>query len=129
MVFTVDASLYPSFIAADIAITVRITTTYVTWTSNAGDQSTIAVTLKSVSCNCASLAWTAPSIGTATINVDASGTPSVPAPVSDTSATSSNPAFAACYDSGVNCATTGTYATSSIVQSDGSALPSWIVWN
>ena len=42
---TIDPSQYGSHISSDVTVTVRVTTTYETWTSNAGTQSTIAVTL------------------------------------------------------------------------------------
>ena len=97
MTLTIDPSQYGSHISSDISVTLKVTTTFSTWTSNAGSTSTIAVTLQSLTCDCTALLWTAPTITTATINIDASGTPSVPAPVSDTSARSSNLAFDACY--------------------------------
>ena len=133
MRLTITPGSYGSHIASDITITVRVTTTYTTWTSNSGSQSTIAVTLKTVTCDCSALAFTAPTITTATVNVDASSTPTVPAPTADTTARSSNPAFNTCYETSNDCATTGTYAASSIVYDDNSAngttLPSWITWN
>ena len=55
---TITPSLYGSFISSDIVITVRITTTFTTWTSNAGTQSTVVITLKSLACDCSALAWT-----------------------------------------------------------------------
>ena len=82
-----------------------------------------------MACSCSALGWTAPTPVTATINVAATGTPTIPAPVSDTSATATNTAFNSCYETGNDCATTGSYPASSIVQDDGSALPSWITWN
>ena len=97
MTLTIDPSQYGSHISSDINVTLKVTTKFSTWTSNAGSTSTIAVTLQSLTCDCTALLWTAPTITTATINIDASGTPSVPAPVSDTSARSSNLAFDACY--------------------------------
>ena len=59
----------------------------------------------------------------------ASSTPSVPPPVSNTNARSTDPAFNNCYAGNTPCATTGTYAAGSIVLLDDSALPSWITWN
>ena len=62
----------------------------------------------------------------------ASSTPTVPPPVSNTNARSTNANFNICYvdsDSSNDCATTGTYAAGSIVLLDDSALPSWITWN
>ena len=99
------------------------------WSGNSGSSTDIVVTLNPTTCSCTAQAWTAPTAVTATINVDASGTPTVPAPVVSTAARSSNAAYDLCFASGeAGCATTGTYAASSIVQSDGSALPAWIVW-
>ena len=126
---TIDPSVYGSHIASTVSETLTITTTYADWASNSGTTSTIAVTINPISCSCNSLAWTAPTAVTATVAINASGTPTVPAPVSDTSATSTDAAFSACYENSTPCATTGTYAASSIVLSDGSALPSWITWN
>ena len=42
---TIDPSQYGSHIDSDVTVTIRVTTTFETWTSNAGTQSTIAVTL------------------------------------------------------------------------------------
>ena len=45
MTLTIDPEQYGSHIASDITVTIRVTTTYETWTSNAGSTSTIVVTL------------------------------------------------------------------------------------
>ena len=124
---TIDPSVYGSHISSTVSETLTITTTFADH-NGPSTTSTIAVTINTISCDCSAMAWTAPTAVTATVNVDASGTPTVPAPVSDDSARSSNTAFSACWENSADCATTGTYAASSIVQSDGSALPAWIVW-
>lgn len=128
MTLTIDTNQYGA-ITSTITETLTVTTTLVSHSGATASTSTIVVTLNTLACDCSSLAWNAPTITTNTVNVDASSTPSVPAPVSDTSARSSVPAFDACYDSGANCATTGTYAANSLVQSNGSALPAWIIWD
>ena len=78
------------------------------------------------------MAWTAPTVATTTVNVDASATPTVPAPTADDSAKNSVTAMSVCYENGNDCATTGTYASGSVKYADGSAsgttLPSWITW-
>ena len=81
------------------------------------------------------MAWTAPTVLAVSVNVDATQTvTNVPAPVSDTSARSSNPAFNACYEAGNDCVTTGSYGSSALKYDDGATsggvtLPSWITWN
>ena len=127
---TIDPSQYGSHISSTVSETLTVTTTLNDWNTNSGSTTTIAITINTVSCDCSALAWTAPTATTVTVNVDASATPSVPAPVSDTSATSTNGAFSACYENSTPCATTGSYASGSILYSDSaSALPSWISWN
>ena len=104
------------------------------WSSNSGNTaSTVSVTLQVTSCDCSALAWTAPSISKVNVNIDASDTPSVPVPSSDTSARSTNFAFDQCYQDGGTCATTGAYSASSDFTFDdgtgATTLPSWITWN
>lgn len=67
----IDTKLYPTHIAADIDHTIRITTTFETWTTNPGTPSDIPVTLKTTSCNCAAMIWQAPALQTVTVNVGA----------------------------------------------------------
>ena len=130
---TIDPSVYGSHISSSISETLTVTTTFEDWVSNGGSTSTIAVTINTIACDCSSLAWTAPTVTSTTINVDASGTPSIPDPVSDTSAQSSVPAFSACYELNTDCATTGSYASNSITYDDntgaGAALPAWITFD
>ena len=127
---TIDPSQYTSYVTSSVTVTLTITTTLDDWSGNSGSTSTISVTMNPASCSCSAMAWTAPSITTATVNVDASATPSVPAPASDDSAKTTNIAFGTCFESGGGgCTTTGSYGSGSIVQTDGSALPSWITWN
>ena len=111
---TIDPSVYGSHISSTVSETLTITTTFA---DHGGPSSTktIAVTINTLNCSCTALAWTTPTAVVATINIDATGTPTVPAPVSDDSARSSNSAFSACYENSNPCATTGTYAASSIV--------------
>ena len=91
--------------------------------------------MQDVDCDCASLAWTAPTAATLTVNINASGEVTPANPVEDTSARSSVPAFDACYQESTDCATTGTYGVSAIkyyddgVTAGGAALPSWITWD
>ena len=127
---TIDPSVYGSHIASTVSETLTITTTYADW-SGPSTTSTIGVTINTIGCACTSLGWGAPTAVTATVAINASDTPTVPAPVSNTDARSSDAAFDSCYSNSpaTPCATTGTYAASSIVLSDGSALPSWITWN
>ena len=131
----IDSNLYPSHISSDLTITLKITTKFETWTANAGSTSTISVTIQSLTCSCSAMAWTAPTVLAVSVNVDATQTvTNVPAPVSDTSARSSNPAFNACYEAGNDCVTTGSYGSSALKYDDGATsggvtLPSWITWN
>ena len=130
---TIDTSQYPSFVSSDTTITLTITTTLGSYTSRTST-STFAVTISTVSCDCSALSFTAPSATAVSVNVDASTTSSVPSPVADTSARSSNVAFDACYQTSNDCATTGSYAAGSIKYDDGATsggvtLPSWITWN
>ena len=70
--------------------TLTVKTLLTDWGANGGSDTDIVVTLNPTTCSCTAMAWTAPSAVVATINIDATGTPTVPAPVSDTSARSSN---------------------------------------
>lgn len=111
-----------------------ITTELADWGANGGSTTTIAVTLNPITCSCAALAWSAPTAATTTVAINASVTPSLPAPTSSTAATSTTPAFARCYMSGqAGCATTGSYASGDVKYDDntgsGSALPSWITYD
>ena len=126
---TIDTTQYGSFIASTTTVTLTITTTLSSWSANSGSTSTIVVTLNPNTCSCTALGWTAPTIGTNTVNVAASSTPTIPVPVSNTNARSTNPAFDSCYAGNTPCATTGSYPADSIVLLDGTALPSWITWN
>lgn len=133
-ILTIDTAQYPSHIASDVSETLTITTKYASWGSNNGNSaSTIAVTLVSVTCDCSGLQWSAPSISTSTVNIDASVTPMFSAPDPDTSATTSNYAYSVCYENSGTCATTGTYAASSdFTFNDGTGattLPSWITFD
>ena len=68
---------------------------------------------------------------TAQIAFNATETQTKPVPVSETRATFSKQAISSCFErsSPQGCATTGTYAASTIIKSDRPALPSWITWN
>jgi hypothetical protein len=79
------------------------------------------------------MAWTQPSITDTVINIDATGTPSIPAPVSDDSLKTSVVAFGNCYENAGTCSTAGTYAADTDFQiNDGTgavSLPAWVTWN
>ena len=90
------------------------------------------------------MAWTAPSIDTVTVDAPAGSvtevlmngnSPIIRAPTSDDSAKSSNVAFNRCFeatDTGLRCATTGSYTSANVKYDAGSgivALPSWMAWD
>ena len=97
---TIDPQQYGSDITSTVTETVTVETKFEDWSSNSGSTATIVVTMDPNTCDCSALAWTAPTIGTATVAINASSNPSVPAPTSSTAATSSNVAFARCYMAG-----------------------------
>ena len=104
-----------------------------TW-STTNTASTIDVTINPTSCDCSALAWTAPTISSETVNIDASSPLTVPVPGSDTSATATVPAFANCYELS-GCVTTGSYVAQSDFEiDDGTGAVSlsgntWITWD
>ena len=106
---TIDSTQFPTHFSSAVSETLTVETTLDTW-SVTNTASTVTVNLDPTACDCSALAWTAPAITVASVNIDATSTPTIPAPNSDTSATSSNFAFANCYEDGNTCATTGSYA-------------------
>ena len=141
----VDSKLYPSAISADVVTTIKITTKYADWNTNAGSTSTIAVTIAKVACNCAAMAWTTPALQTVTVNVAATlelpttqvnSDPYFPAPVSSDAAKATDANFNACWEASpaTPCTTSGTYQTADVKYDTGSgnkqALPGgWLAWD
>ena len=123
---TIDSSNFPSVPTADTTVTLKITTTYSVWTSNAGRTDTIDVTITPTACDCSFLAWTDPTKATLTVAVDSTSSPTILVPTSNTDARSTSLAFDNCYDDEGSCPTTGAFT--SILQSDGNALPSFITF-
>jgi hypothetical protein len=85
-------------------------------------------------CNCGSLAWTAPAIESETIIIDDSISYVVNTPDPDTSATVTDSDFALCYENGGSCPVTGEYDETVFFFFDGtsstpSGLPSWITFD
>ena len=58
----VDSKLYPTAITADVVKTLRVTTKFSSWATNAGSTSTIQVTLADINCSCAAMVWTTPAL-------------------------------------------------------------------
>ena len=129
---TIDSNQYPYFASATTE-TITIITTLTDWGANGGNTQTVNVNFSPTNCDCSSLAWTQPSITDTVINIDATGTPSIPAPVSDDSLKTSVVAFGNCYENAGTCSTAGTYAADTDFQiNDGTgavSLPAWVTWN
>ena len=60
-------------------------------------------------CDCTALAWDDPSLSTPTIEVNIGSTETIPVPVENTGARSTNAAFDNCYQTAQDCATTGSF--------------------
>ena len=127
----VDSTLYPSTISADVVKTLRVTTTFADWGANAGSQSTIQVTISTLSCSCAAMAWSAPTTQTVTVNIDATldlpvtqvgSDPYFPQPVADDSAKSTNAAFNACWEASTPCTTGGSYTDTNVKYDPGTGI-------
>ena len=58
----IDTLLYPTAISANVVVTLRVTTKYEDWATNAGSTSTLQVTITAEACSCAAMAWTQPAI-------------------------------------------------------------------
>lgn len=138
----VDSKLYPTTIAANVVKTLRVTTKFADWSTNAGSTSTVQVTITTLSCDCSAMVWTAPTLQTVTVNVAAtldlpvtqvSSNKFFPAPVSSDAAKSTNAAFNACWEASTPCVTTGSYASANVKADLGSgilALPGgWLAFD
>lgn len=142
---TVTPNVYTSLIDESVTVTIKILTKFADYPTNAGDSTNFGVTLNPVTCSCAAMAWTAPSIDTITVAHVSTGTvtmsasngdPIIRAPTSDDSAKASTPAFKRCYDSATsadNCLTTGSYSAANFKYDNNSgsklALPAnFITW-
>jgi hypothetical protein len=114
-ILTIDSNQY-SYFATATSETLTIETTLADWPANAGNTgTTFGVSFTPLGCDCSYLQWTAPSVGTDAVNIAASITPTLNAPVSDSSDRSVL-AFSNCYENSGSCPTTGNYAAATDFQ-------------
>jgi len=78
-----------------------------------------AVKVLRASCDCTALAWDDATIATPTIAVNVGSTETIPLPVANTSARSTNAAFDSCYQTSNDCTTGGSFQAGSIKYDDG----------
>lgn len=117
----IDPQQYGSHIDAQVSKTLTIETKFASWGANNGNSQTISVTIDPITCSCAAMAWTAPTVETITVDTPANSatdmlmsgnSPKIYYPTADDSAKSSNVAFNRCFETtnaNDRCSTTGTY--------------------
>ena len=96
-----------------------------------------AVKVVKATCDCTALAWDDAVVATPSIGVNIGSTETLPLPVANTGARSTNSAFDACYQTGdgsTDCGTGGSFQAGSIKYDDGVTaggitLPSWITFS
>jgi hypothetical protein len=89
-ILTIDTTQL-AYSASTIAKTITVKTTFADWGGNSGNSnSQFSLNVTPLGCDCSAMAWTAPSIGTESVNIDGSITPTLAVPAADDAARSSN---------------------------------------
>ena len=128
---TVDNTLLTTQATQDFTVHVKAYlqdyTSVVTYTSK-------VVQIVAATCDCTALAWDDATISTPSIGVNIGSTETIPLPVANTAARSTNAAFDNCYQSSNDCGIGGSFQAGSIKYDDGvtvggTTLPSWITFS
>ena len=92
---------------------------------------TFQIQINKLTCDCQYVRWTAPSVAARTAPVAATTTVTIPLPTVDNSLKTSVAAYQTCFDSSdlLQCNVAGAFLAASLVKEDGSAIPTWMVFD